>query len=457
MNKGKCLEVVFGGLVPALALCLMGFSFHRHHERYQRREFHMPMKTYAAGRFQIDIPEPSTLAGWGRQDIREGSIDVFPRVTRQAFRKTIRERAAELKSVEMDFTRFINDTSLDAVDAGHGTLLEGFIEGPPENATHVLFWDKDGIKSAASRRETYLWLEDPDDGPGTGYQFQGGMWMDPDKQQASLRILSTELAAIRRRRDDEVPEGPGFCFQGAFLPAEVSDWDFGTEAIGAEWRLGDHPDVVISLYTQEAPDEKPDGLIARSEKSKEFLTVSEVRKQKRTIDGYPGEEVINRIREDHGVTCLNAMWEFEGGGLNDLTRPYIMVQMFTGEGGKNPVKSRLSEGDFLAMWDAVLGSFRWRGIRPDKPVKPGTVPQPPVSRTPLGTTLSSTGYCPESGIWECGNPNDRYGRRQYYQKGRPFHGAALPARRGLIGWLRRDPDELWVPTTWTLVDYKDEP
>ena len=116
-------------------------------------------------------------------------------------------------------------------------------------------------------------------------------------------------------------------------------------------------------------------------------------------------------------------------------------------------------GDAFLELNAVLASFRWRGPRPEKPAPPGTVmplAPPPEVRTPLGTTLSSTGYCPESGIWECGHPNDRYGRRQYYQKGRPFHDAALPARRGLIGWLRRDPDELWVPTTWTLVEYRDE-
>jgi hypothetical protein len=89
-----------------------------------------------------------------------------------------------------------------------------------------------------------------------------------------------------------------------------------------------------------------------------------IRSRKRTIADYPGEEVVESAKEKNGTRGFSAIWEYEGGDPKDLRQPYIMVQMFSGSGEKEPVNSSLSEKEFLAMWDAVLESFRWRGPKP---------------------------------------------------------------------------------------------
>ena len=343
--------------------CLVVFAGWRHYERNRKREFHMPMKTYAAGRYQMDIPEPSTLAGWGRQDtLREGSITVFPGISQREFQKKIQARVAELKSVTRKFGRFVSETSLDTVPAGEGTLLEKYVEGPLPNESHVLFWNENGIKRAWCNCETYFWLQEPKNlpGDGVGYLFKGEISADPSNQSLELKAISSEIARMRYRKDDEVPEGPGFCFQRAFLAVDVNTLQFGTEAIGAEWRLKNNPDVVISLYTQSAPKVKPEGLMARSKGA----GGQGIRSRKRTLNEYPGEEVVTKVKAENGMSSFNAMWEFEGGAWHDFTQPFIMVQMFSGEGDKEPVNSSLPEKEFLAMWDAVLESFRWRGPKP---------------------------------------------------------------------------------------------
>ena len=76
--------------------CLLAFGGWRRYERNRNREFRMPLKTYAAGRYQVDIPEPSTLAGWGRQDVTQlGPAAVFTGISQQKFQKMVQDRVAE--------------------------------------------------------------------------------------------------------------------------------------------------------------------------------------------------------------------------------------------------------------------------------------------------------------------------------------------------------------------------
>ena len=339
-------------------------------------EFHMPMKPYAAGRYQLDIPEPSTLAGWGRQDVTQlGTARVFPDISQRKFQKMAQDRVAELKSVSKNFERFVSDTSLDTVPAGKGTLLEKYVEGPLPNEWNVLFWDDDGIKSDFCKSETYYWLQDPKKlpGDGVGYCFDSDFSANASKQQNEMKDIANGLSLIRLRGDnDEMPEGTGFCFQRAFVPYEVpTKGEVPFEAISTEWRLKNHTDVVISLYTQGAPKVKPEGLIARSKRAG-GPPFQGIRSRKRTIDEYPGEEVVLNAKDENGTSGFNAMWEFEGGNEKDLIKPFIMVQMFSGHGDKDPVNSSLSEKEFLAMWDAILASFHWRGP------KPGTASRAPT-------------------------------------------------------------------------------
>ena len=459
--------------IAAIALgCLLAFGGWRHYARNRRLEFHMPMKTHAAGRYQLDIPEPSTLAGWGRQDaLREGSIKVFPNISQRKFQKMAKDRAAALKSVVMEFGRSVSDTSLETVYLGKGTLLEKFVEGPLPNESHVLFWNDNGVKRDRCKRETYFWLQEPKNlpGDGIGYQFKGGASADLSKQQAELKVMSNEISKVRWRSDDEVPEGPGFCFQRAFLAVEVNQWEWGTEAIGAEWHLKNNPDVVISLYTQEAPDVKPEGLIARNKTTAADVLAGifrGIRSRKRTIADYPGEEVVESAKEQNGTRGFSAIWEYEGGDPKDLRQPYIMVQMFSGSGEKEPVNSSLSEKEFLAMWDAVLESFRWRGPKPGA-VKPnkdapsggavsdmGQNPNLPIKpRAPLGTTLTTNERCTQTGIWECAHRDNQGDPKREFQEHQTLPEALLDTKRGLLGKLLGRPAGILVDTTWTLVGY----
>lgn len=368
----KVRQMIFAA---AMALGgLMLFRAWRHYERNQKHEVHMPMKTYAAGRFQIDIPEPSTLAGWGRQNIPEiGSATISSPIALVKFKRTIQDRKEELKSVERDFEKFIREDSLDTVPAGHGSLLEKSIEGPLPNESIILFWKEDGYKHDLAESEVYYWLQDPKAhaGTGIGYIFNDGMWVDRVKQQADIKQVSDTLSRIRLRSNEEVPEEPGFCFENSFLPCVAQTGGGAFEAIGAEWRMQNHPDVVISLYTQGPPQAKTGGLLARNKRPlpdalKGFI--HGIRARKRDLGPFAGEEVVQRVKEENGTTAISAQWEFEGGDHEDMTRPYVMVSMFTGTRDKSPVNGSLSEKQFLAMWDSVLDTLKWRGHKSNKTI-----------------------------------------------------------------------------------------
>jgi hypothetical protein len=194
-----------------------------------------------------------------------------------------------------------------------------------------------------------------------------------------------------------------------------------------------------------------------------------IRSRKRTIGEYAGEEIVAKAKEKNGRSGYNAMWEFEGGDEKDLTKPYIMVQMFSGSGEKEPVESSLSEQEFLAMWDAVLESFRWRGPKPgtgkpsqDSPAGAGSpvsgIPPsaPPKPHAALGTRIRSGGRCPQAGIWACAHGGNLGGAKHTFGEGEELPAAVLDTHRGWFGKLMGRPAETVVDTVWTLEGYLDE-
>ena len=173
------------------------------------------------------------------------------------------------------------------------------------------------------------------------------------------------LARLRVRGENEIPTEPGFCIGRALFAEPLPKHD--TAQITLHLGLPGHPDT--GLFLVSVPGRGPgDALLERIARidadasMDELMRVTKLRSGKRTINGFDGDEEIERVREINHTTGYSFMREVRG-LADDLTRPFLSLSMETGTnprpGGK-PVGSSLHEDAALALWDAISSSIRLR-------------------------------------------------------------------------------------------------
>lgn len=135
--------------------------------------------------------------------------------------------------------------------------------------------------------------------------------------------------------------------------------------------LPDHPDLGVVLASLPGGD-RPRSLLTRTAEIDaeatpgEMLRVTKLRTGKRNINGMPGEEVLERVREFNLATTFGFMWEAEG-VKDDPLQPFLSLELQSGispEPGGKPADSSLHEDAILALWDAISSSIR---LRPHAP------------------------------------------------------------------------------------------
>lgn len=162
---------------------------------------------------------------------------------------------------------------------------------------------------------------------------------------------------------NQVPAAPGYCIDRAYFN-NPPDTDAG-ERIMMLAKLPSHPDIAFMLILAAGtkPDEK--GLLERDRSAASRLSLVErmrmtkLRAGTRMIGGIAGEEVIRTIVEEDQARGFGAWWELNGTEEN-VFLPYLVFKMDTGKGQEDPIRSSLSDGVALRLWDKISSSIRIR-------------------------------------------------------------------------------------------------
>lgn len=407
------------------------------------------MKTVCVGRFLIDVPVHAQVSL--SRDMLDGFSIETVEETEGAFRARVAEREREIaQHADRD------------PDAGAGGMVDARDLRVPDMLGRLLIFGR--TRSYAIRQGQRVsddWVSIEAHGHLHGLSFLLSMKYadEPDGQAAEAL-----LARARPRRRDEIPAEPGFCIERAVFvdPLPVHK----TEHIALHIGFPDHPDVALAFASM--PGGAIDGdLLARhaemdaSAGADELLRVTRLRLGRRAINGVPGEEVLERVREFNFATTYGFLWEAQG--IKDDPRwPFLSLELHGGISARpngKPADTSLHEHAVLALWDRISSSIRPRPS--GAPPVSADLPGPPGQQ--LGAVITAGEICPQSGWWACRERapgvDVHGGAMQWIHQGERVPQALLLPRQTLWQTLRGiqpsiEPDR---PTDWRLVDKRQRP
>ncbi|HHK2201102.1 TPA: T6SS immunity protein Tli4 family protein, partial [Pseudomonas aeruginosa] len=193
---------------------------------------------------------------------------------------------------------------------------------------------------------------------------------------------------LRSRAPKEIPSGPGFCIDQAYIAGD----NFQDEEFGVGVTFPNHPGVDFEFRSltgaaQKNLLERVGGLM--QELLSTFAGMETLRKGKHPVGSLPGEEYLV-AGSDKGQRGYTFMWEVQG-KEESLTEPNLTAGLAvlerSNENGKPPPPAFKSDKEALELWDAIVDSIR---VRPtySSPRGGNAGPSPaPTPATPGGQTL----------------------------------------------------------------------
>ena len=407
------------------------------------------MKTICVGRFLVDVPEQAELSlsheriGGFRVDSVEESEPAF------LARMTARQAGLAASGA--------------APDAVPGTGLVGTRELAAAGMLGRAFvYDRSrGYMVDKGRRvdmesvsvEVHRHLE------GLSFTLSATSVQEADASEAEAL-----LARLQVRAEEAIPPAAGFCVWRAVFAEPLPPHD--TEHISMHVGVPGHPDVAIVFASLPGGGNDEDLLerVARSDgeaSADDMIRVTKLRVGKRNIGEFPGEEVLERVRERNFATTYAFTWETRGID-DDLLRPFLSLELLGGLGpraGGKPVDSSLHEDAVLALWQSISSSIR---LRPSDP-RGGAAPQPGPPGPELGAVVRAGEACPRAGWWRCGDGGPDVdvhgGRVQFVRKDERMPQALLLPHQTVWQKLRgvQPTIEPQQPSEWRLVDRRQRP
>ncbi len=402
-------------------------------------------KTVCVGRFLIDVPMQADVS------LSSEMIDGFEIETVEETPQAFRERIA------------LHEANIEA--AGRSAGPKG--PGGMVEARDLRIPDMEGRILVHGRRRSYMmdgdrriddeWVSIDAYAHVRGLSFSLSTKFANESDARTAELL---LSRLRLRAENDIPSEAGFCIWRAMFvePLPVHKAEHVVMHLG----VPGHPDLGMTFASLPGRGEKGRPLLARVAETDErasadeLLRVTTLRAWKRDINGLPGEEVLERVRELNFTTGYGFMWEVRG-VEGDPLHPYLLLQMETGanpRAGGAPVGSTLHEDAVLALWDSIASSIR---PRPSGPASgPAPDPEPPTQE--LGAIAFAGDVCLQSGWWRCneGGPgvDVQGGSVQYIRKGERLPQALLLPHQTIWQRLRgiQPSIEPAQPTSWKLVD-----
>jgi hypothetical protein len=326
-------------------------------EKQTVSELTASLKTRCVGRYLIDMPEDASEHGYAK--IEDVYIDAKA-MTEDAYREEIAQREAVLKTVETNYPR----PYLYAVGPAHG-----------KNTYHFIYRDTVVDSPATRYIEGYKW--------DRGYRFllkiEASDYLHPDQtddpivKQFDVKndvpqktgLVFDLLKKLRGRPKEEIPTEPGVCFAGGFLPGNTTDGQY----VRGQFLLAKFPDVSFTISVSTDPQGS--------------TTLLQHAADPQTLDALKAMDAKVIRKGTVELSSLKSQeWLFEslkpGDGRGDTftltvndtisapASPYLYLEMGTGGqleiGGKLVKLDRgsLSDGEAIALWDAISRTIRLR-------------------------------------------------------------------------------------------------
>ncbi len=188
---------------------------------------------------------------------------------------------------------------------------------------------------------------------------------------------------LRARKENEIPNEPGICIDGAFSKIESI-----YEGIELGARIKEYPDVHFSIQiiknggylqkvdlAQNVADAKQESKSNGLSKWVSHLKI--LRQGKRVVNDWHGEEMLLRIPSGNDNPSHHKFTFRASGEKYDPLHPFVEMTLDTGVKGNQSasVEPSLSDAEALALWDWLLNSIRVRpnavAAKASAPAKPG--------------------------------------------------------------------------------------
>jgi hypothetical protein len=338
-----------------------------------------PTRTWCLGRFLINLPPTAKLylrtetslsaptkiisgeygGGW---KYRFAKIEMPPeKMSLQEFEKKMRARQDKLRKAEHREKK--------------GRLLQ---TEHPQQDTYVLATWEEEISRVKKIIEGYRW--------SGGYVLFLRAQVDDDKQASGVKTMLERLSNLRARATDEIPEEEGYCFPGGFIAEELEHNEEGQMS----FVLDEYPDISFDVTffptfdIQEPLLSRRSGVLAALGSA--AAGIRTLRSGDRPLAGFPGQELLmttpHRYSDRRSQVFL---WEYPGDAT--LEEPFIKFELTTGD----DEPTRMTDEQAIALWDAILNSFKVRPVKANKPEAKAEFPH----------LIASGDKCPRSGHWRC--------------------------------------------------------
>jgi hypothetical protein len=404
------------GLTLALAACSRAAPL-TEQEQHTVTELTANLKTRCVGRYLIDLPADMQISGSATlQDVQVST----EKMTQEAFLQGMQQREGELKA-----TKHMKGYQFMYGDREYPLVMSGMEEQRKKGIWYFIhLGSKEEISDSNRVIEAYKWskgyrltlLVEASDFTRSIYKDRPSVKnMRVKNDVGSKLVTALDLAHnFQGRADDDIPTGPGVCFDGGFIAKNAEEAD----EVDARFIFSDRQDVNFVIRTDSILREKT--LLQRHEQINDGLAKNEggetVRQGSVSLpQGLHAEEWLLAARMDSGVH--GHFFTLEANALaNNAKTPFISLDMSNGDvlprevnGSDKPARASLTEGEAVALWDAVSRTIR---------VRPGamdSMPLPPVVRSTRGVPIVTSGQsCPENGHW-IGHCNGKIYKRVFFK------------------------------------------
>jgi Tle cognate immunity protein 4 C-terminal domain len=301
------------------------------------------MRTMCVGRFLIDMPGGVQDAS-GSYGIRIASVEVLKRP---------QASASELaRALDRDLAQGVADLRKQApTPEGISRFIDLRQVGPFARALH--YFDNDAF-SPRGKADGYVARDN------ALFLFKTSAYEEAHVKELTDFLQQVE-PTLSARADHEVPTSAGFCIDGGLVGLNPKQ---GENVNNWGWKLPGHPDVKFSFQSRTNNAKVGPGIVDRQSDITKHLAgmanqIKDLRIRRLDVNGMKAQEWLSAIKDDQPE------YQFDleiPGKPNDNADPFIILSMQVGGrvGGRDPVPPSLTEGEALALWDAVVRSLRLR-------------------------------------------------------------------------------------------------